>query len=171
MLRLLGGIFARLAGDRETAREHLERVVVDNDSEARSWIVDNGDAFFAAAYLIDIYREMGDSDSAEELHRIATRHLQMQAWGTGGQWQQAYRQAWADGAIGDLESMKTRLKKAADKGGQSMHWSPWGIMLTRHADDPEVAELLRRLDARREEVRQTLVAEGLISAENNAEIG
>jgi hypothetical protein len=35
--------------------------------------------------------------------------------------------------------------------------------MLKYSDDPEVAELLQRLDAKREEARRTLVAEGLIA--------
>jgi hypothetical protein len=55
-----------------------------------------------------------------------------------------------------------RLKTAADQGGQSLYSSPWAIMLLRHADDPEVAEQLQRLDARRQEIAQALAADGLM---------
>ena len=73
-----------------------------------------------------------------------------------------YLQAWVEGAIGNVEAMKMRLTAAAGQGGQSTYWSPWGIMITRHTNDPEVAEQLQRLDARRREIAQALAADGLI---------
>ena len=38
-------------------------------------------------------------------------------------------------------------------------------MITRHTNDPEVAEQLQRLDARRREIAQALAADGLIGAD------
>jgi len=161
VLRLNAGVWERLGGHREAAREHLEWGL-KSDAEARAWIVDNPDALFIASYLIDIYRESGEPEAAAALYETATQYTENASWGTNGSWWDNYLQAWVEGAIGDVDAMKMRLKTAADQGGQSLYSSPWAIMLLRHADDPEVAEQLQRLDARRQEIAQALAADGLM---------
>ncbi len=161
ILRLTAGLWARLEDDTEAAREHLERGL-KSDAQARAWVVDNPDALFIASYLIDIYRESGNAEAAKALYETATRYNLNAAWGGDGSWWDNYLQAWVEAAIGDMEAMKMRLKKAADKGGQSLYSQRWAVMLLRQAGDPEVAEQLQRLDARRGEVARILAAEGLI---------
>ncbi len=161
ILRLTAGLWARLEGDTEDSREHFERGL-KSDAQARAWIVDNPDALFIASFLIDIYRESGESEAAGALYEAATRYNLNAAWGRDGSWWDNYLQAWVEGAIGDVNAMKMRLTAAADQGGQSLYSSPWAIMLQRHADDPEVAEQLQRLGARRQAVAKALAAEGLI---------
>ncbi|MGD1977663.1 MAG: hypothetical protein PVG57_08880 [Gammaproteobacteria bacterium] len=161
ILRLSAGLWARLADDTKASREHLERGL-KSDAQARAWVVDNPDALFIASFLIDIYRESGDAEAAQALYETATRYNLNSAWGGEGSWWDNYLQAWVEGAIGNVEAMKMRLTAAAGQGGQSTYWGPWGIMITRHTNDPEVAEQLQRLDARRREIAQALAADGLI---------
>jgi tetratricopeptide (TPR) repeat protein len=160
-LRLSAGRWARLADDTQAAREHFERGL-KSDAQARAWVVDNPDALFIASFLIDIYRESGDAEAAQALYESATRYNLNSAWGGEGSWWDNYLQAWVEGAIGNVEAMKMRLEKAANKGGQSIYSQPWAVMLLRHADDPEVAGQLQRLDAKRREIAQALAADGLI---------
>jgi tetratricopeptide (TPR) repeat protein len=160
-LLLPAGLWARLEDDAEAAREHFERGL-KSDAQTRAWIVDDPDAVFIASFLIDIYRESGDAEAAQALYETATRYNLNGAWGGEGSWWDNYLQAWVEGAIGNVEAMKMRLEKAANKGGQSIYSQPWAVMLLRHADDPEVAGQLQRLDARRREIAQALAADGLI---------
>ncbi len=162
LLCLVAGIFATLRGDKDVARSHFE-TGLGRPSDSAGWAVNNVDALFSAGYLVELYRDGGDESAARALYEAASPTAAAESNGTFAIAWSNYHQARLDAAIGDVEAMKHRLRLAVDQGGQSIFNTQWETMFNRYRDDAEVAELLRRLDTRREETRRSMVAEGLIA--------
>ncbi|MGB5621711.1 MAG: hypothetical protein WBN65_04375, partial [Gammaproteobacteria bacterium] len=162
LLSLVAGIFAILRNDPDAARSHFE-IGLSRPSDTDDWVVENIDSLTSAGYLVQLYREAGEESSARALYASASRRAALESNGTFATAWSNYLQARLEAAIGDVEKMKHHLRLAVDQDGQSVFYTQWDTMLLRYSDDSEVAELLRRLDANREAVRNTLVAEGLIA--------
>ncbi|MDH4029422.1 MAG: hypothetical protein OEU49_01110 [Chromatiales bacterium] len=162
LLCLAAGTFAVLGGDRDAARSHFE-TELGRPADTASWLVRGPVSLNSAGYLVALYRDAGEEAAARELYAAASLEAAALSSNTYASWWSNYHQARLDAAIGDVEAMKHRLQLAVDQGGQSMFNTRWDTMFIRYRDDPEVTGLLGRLDARKEETRRLLVAEGLIA--------
>jgi TolB-like protein/Flp pilus assembly protein TadD len=162
LLCLMAGTFAMLRDDRQAARSHFE-ADLGRPSDTDDWLIDNIDSLLSAGYLVQLYREAGEESSARALYESASQRAALESNGTFATAWSNYLQARLEAAIGDVGKMKHHLRLAVDQDGQSMFYTQWDTMFQRYIDDREVAELLGRLDANRDAVRSTLVAEGLIA--------
>ncbi len=160
LLAYFAAAFAIARGDRDAAKQYLD-AGLKSDPEHGYWLVDNFDSQLGSAYLLEIYHDRGETDAAAKLYEIAS--AQTKASSPGATWNNHYSQARLEGAMGNVAEMKRHLARVVELGGHSMYFGAWDTMILKYSDDPEVAELLQRLDAKREEARRTLVAEGLIA--------
>ncbi|MGB5212009.1 MAG: hypothetical protein WBN31_09850 [Gammaproteobacteria bacterium] len=161
-LRGVAGAFAMLRDDREAARSHFE-ADLGRPSDSNDWAVDNIDTLLSAGHLVQIYQEAGEESSARALYEAASQRAAVESNGAFATGWSNYLQARLEAAIGNVEKMKHHLRLAVDQGGQSLFYTSWDTMFFRYQADPEVADLFRRLDRKREETRRSLVAEGLIA--------
>jgi len=160
LLAFFAAAWANARGDQDAAREYLD-AGLKSDPEHGYWLVDNFDSQLGSALLLEIYDDRGEADAAAKLYEIAS--AQAKASPPRATWSNHYDQARLEGAMGNVPAMKQHLARAVELGGQSMYFHGWDTMILKYSDDPEVAALLQRLDGKREEVRQALVAEGLIA--------
>jgi TolB-like protein/Flp pilus assembly protein TadD len=162
LLAAIAGAFAIMHGEADAARSLLD-AGLKSDPANDYWRVDNVDSLIGSAWLLEIYLDRGEADAAGSLYRIASREAASMSLGTGEDWYGNYLQARLEGGMGNVDEMKRLLEKAIEQGGHSLYFSAWDTMLLKYTGDPEVAQLLNRFDAGREEARRALIAEDLIA--------